>query len=127
MSKFQMDKGRQRRDAHRASVDHPVVGLGASLADPVVVHPTYRFALLALSAGPEVPSIIEDAQGRTVDFGFGCCGRKIPSIDPGGDGRVWPVPVNLANHDADSIRSTLHANEFFEKLAVVHERGFLGR
>jgi hypothetical protein len=108
-------------------VDNPVVRLGASLADPVVVHPTYRFALLALSAGPEIPSIIEDAQGRTVDFGFGRSSRKLQREYPGGHGRVWTVPVDFADDDSDLIRIPFHANEFFEKLAVFHARGFLGR
>ena len=109
------------------SVIDAVVGLGASLADPVIVHPAYRFALLALSADSKVPSIIEDARGRTVDFGFGRSSRKLQPEYPGGHGRVWTVPVDLADHDAYLIRIPLHANEFFEKLAVIHARGFLGR
>ena len=62
---------------HATLVDNPVVGLGASLADPVIVHPAYRFALLALSADSEVSDIFENARGRTVDFGFGRSSRKL--------------------------------------------------
>jgi hypothetical protein len=102
-------------------VNDPVVGLGASLAYPAIVHPAYRFALLALSADPEVPHIFENARCRTVDFGFGRSGRKLQPDHPGGDGRVWPVPVDLADEDADFIRIPLHANELFEKLAVIHQ------
>ena len=36
-------------------MDHTMVRFCASLADAVVVHPTDRFAVLALLAGPEVP------------------------------------------------------------------------
>ena len=109
------------------SVNDSVVGLGASLADPVVVHPTYRFALLALSAGPEVPSIIENARGRTVDLGFGRGRWKFQPDHPGGDGRVWTVPVDFADENADSTFGSLHANELIEKLAVIPARGFLAR
>ena len=107
-------------------MDHPVVGLGASLADPVIVHPAYRFALLALSAGPEVPSIIENARCCGTGFGFGRRRGKIVSIDPGGDGRVRPVPVDLADEDAYSIVGSFDADELVKKLAVIHARTSLG-
>ena len=109
------------------SVIDAVVGLGASLADPVIVHPAYGFALLALSAGPEVSSIIENARGRTIDLGFGRSSRKLQPEYPGGHGRVWTVPVDLADHDAYLIRIPLHANEFFEMLAFIHVTATLVR
>ena len=102
-------------------MNNPVVCLGASLADTVVVHPTYRFALLALSAHSEVSDIFENARCRTVDFGFGRSSRKLQREYPGGHGRVWTVPVDFADKDADSIVCSLDPDKLIEKLAIIHE------
>ena len=107
-------------------MDHSGVGFGASLAYPAIVHPAYRLALLALSADAEVPGIFENARCCGIGFDFGRCRWKIVSIDPGGDGRVRPVPVDLEDEDADSILGPLDANELIKKLAIIHARTFLG-
>ena len=107
------------------SVDDPVVSLGAALADPAVVHPAYRFALLALSADSEVPCIFEQARCGGTGFGFGRGRWKVASINPGRNGRVRSVPVDLADEDVYSIVGPLDADELIEKLAVTHAHGFL--
>jgi hypothetical protein len=86
------------------------------------VHPAYRFALLALSADLEVASIGEHARQCGTGFGFGRRRRKVASVNPGRYGRGRPVPVDLADEDADSIVRSLDADEFIEKLAIIDER-----
>lgn len=92
-------------------VNHAVVLLRAALANLVIVHPTCRFALLALAADSEKPPISENARRGGAGFGFGGGRRKVVSFDPGGDGCVRAVPMDLANEDADEINCPLDANE----------------
>ena len=65
------------------SVNNPVVCLGAALADPAIVHPAYRFALLALSADSEVSRIVENARCGCIHLRIRCVRRKILIDRPG--------------------------------------------
>ena len=105
-----------------SSVDDAVGGLGASLADPAIVHPTYRITLLAFLADSEVSRVIENTRCGCVGFGVGSSGRKIVSVNPGRDGRVWSVPVDLRDKDADYAFCPFDPNELVEKVAIVHTR-----
>ena len=104
----------------RISVHDPVIGLGTFLTDAFVKHPSKRFLIAAFIADPKVPGIFKDTGCRRVSFGFSRGSGKILGDRPGGDGRVWSVPSNLTDEDADSTLRSLHSNKLIEKLMVVH-------
>ena len=96
-----------------------MIPLGASLANPIAMHPANRIALTALDAHPKVLCVLKDLVNGPRDLFLRCRIESLCTL-PTGPRRVRLIPSNQTDHDPSLGVGGLSTDELSYQLLVIH-------
>ena len=103
-----------------ASVTHPMVLLGAPLADLDVVHPPHGFPLPAVPADPEVFPVPEHLRHSSVVLSRRGPWGQLRRCHPGTFGLMWVRPGDHADlNDGAAVGEGDGADEIMDEVGVI--------